>query len=89
MKKKKRRKERKKKKQQCNNRIGLNESQCKNCSWQVQLPRALMPKGQTNELYAHGYNILIVCRRKMINVQEREREDEFIRKRHVYAHESR
>lgn len=37
------------------NRIGLNESQCKNCSWQVQLPRALMPKRQTNELCAHGY----------------------------------
>ena len=39
------------------NRIGLNESQCKNCSWQVQLPRALMPKRQTNELYAHGYKV--------------------------------
>ena len=38
-------------------RIGLNESQCKNCSWQVQLPRALMPKRQTNELYAHGYKV--------------------------------
>jgi len=46
-----------KKHQKFSNRIGLNESQCKNCSWQVQLPRALMPKRQTNELYAHGYKV--------------------------------
>jgi len=46
-----------------------------------------MPKGQTNELYAHGYNILIVCIRKMINVQERERENEY--KKDIYMHMSR
>lgn len=48
------------KEKKISNRIGLNESQCKNCSWQVQLPRALMPKRQTNELYAHGYTVSIV-----------------------------
>lgn len=67
-------------------RIGLNESQCKNCSWQVQLPRALLPKRQTNELYAHGYNILIVCIRKMIYVQEKERE---WMNKDIYMHMSR
>jgi hypothetical protein len=42
-------------------RIGLNESQDRNCSSkQIQLPEALHQK-ETNELYAQGYLVYLFC----------------------------